>query len=192
MVKMCSTWPLLNKCALLKKRIEVGLQTPPSPRTPYIVYGKGQKFEIWILFLPWSLKQKLDVIYWPYGRVLSLKWLFLVRNGNFFTFGCCGVRKTLQIFLNVLSVPFRLIGIHFDHYKIKILIVNFCLFHRLYRGSEVTVGSEDTFQFFFKEENLFKRGQVEHVLTMANLKIKPSLSTPRPSSQSQYNCSEFG
>ena len=27
-----------------------------------------------------------------------LKWLFLVKNGNFFTFGCCWVSKTLQIF----------------------------------------------------------------------------------------------
>ena len=29
---------------------------------------------------------------------------------------------------------------------------------------------------------LFKRGQVEHVLTMTNLKLKPSLFTSRPSS----------
>ena len=32
MVKTCSTWPLLNKHAILKK-IEVGLQTPLSPQT---------------------------------------------------------------------------------------------------------------------------------------------------------------
>ena len=49
-------------------------------------------------FLPWSkcihcnlkgifmFKLKLDVTYRPHGHVLSLKWLFLVKNGNFFTF----------------------------------------------------------------------------------------------------------
>ena len=54
-VKTCSTRPLLNKYALWKN-FEVGLQTPPSPQTPYIglTYGKGQKLKIWILFLPWS------------------------------------------------------------------------------------------------------------------------------------------
>ena len=53
MVKTCSTWPLLNKYPLWKN-FEVGLQTPPSPQTPYIAYEKGQKLEIWILFLAWS------------------------------------------------------------------------------------------------------------------------------------------
>ena len=146
------------------KIFEGGLQTPPSPQTPYIAYGKGQKLKIWILFLPWlkcihsilkgiilTFKQKLDVINRPHCRVLSLKWLFLVKNGNFFTFSCCGVRKKSSNFpFNVFSVPFRLIGIHFDHCKNKIQIFNFCLFHRLYRGSEVTVGSEDPLQISFK------------------------------------------
>ena len=46
MVKMCSTWPLLNKYALKKeKKNEVGLQTPPLPQTPYIAYGKGKNFK---------------------------------------------------------------------------------------------------------------------------------------------------
>ena len=67
------------------------------------------------------------------GRNLQTPWspkqLFLVKNGNFFTYGCCGVRKTLQIFpLNVFGVPFRLIGIHFDHSKNKIQIFNFLPF----------------------------------------------------------------
>ena len=35
MVRECSTWPLLNRYALWKN-VEVGLQTPPSPQTPYI------------------------------------------------------------------------------------------------------------------------------------------------------------
>ena len=43
-------------------------------------------------------KQKIDMIYRPHGCILSLKWLFLVKNGNFFTFGCGEVRKTLQIY----------------------------------------------------------------------------------------------
>ena len=41
MVKMCSTWPFLNKYALWKN-FEVGLQTAPLPQTPYIAYGKDQ------------------------------------------------------------------------------------------------------------------------------------------------------
>ena len=39
------------------------------------------------------------------------------------------------------------------------------------------MGSEDQLQFFFLRAFLFRRGQVEHVLTMANLKLKPSLFT---------------
>ena len=79
MVKMCSTWSLLNKYALWKK-FEVGLQTPPLPQTPYRAYGKGQNLKIWILFLPWSkcihsnlkgmiipFKQNSDVIYRPHS-----------------------------------------------------------------------------------------------------------------------------
>ena len=57
---------------------------------------------------------------------------------------------------------------------------------RLYRGSEVTLGSEDPFYLiiylFFLRACLFKVCQVEHVLTMANLKLKPSRFTPRASS----------
>ena len=33
---------------------------------------------------------------------------------------------------------------------------------------------------------MFKRGQVEHILTMANLKLKPSLFTPRPKKSSPF------
>ena len=52
--------------------------------------------------------------------------------------------------LSVFSVPFRLIGLHFDQCKNKMQIFNLCLFHRLYRGSEVVVGSEDPLQNFLK------------------------------------------
>ena len=38
------------------------------------------------------------------------------------------------------------------------------------------MGSEDKLEFFFNGILV----QVEHVLTMANLKLKPSLFTPRP------------
>ena len=36
--------------------VQVGLQTPQLPQTPYIAYGKGKKkkMKIWILFLQWS------------------------------------------------------------------------------------------------------------------------------------------
>ena len=39
---------------------------------------------------------------------------------------------------------------HFNHDENKIQIFNFGLSHRLYRGSEVTVGSEDTLKIFLK------------------------------------------
>ena len=41
----------------------------------------------------------------------------------------------------------------------------------------MTVGTH--FNFFLKAY-LFKRGQIEHVLTMANLKLEPSLFMPHP------------
>ena len=44
MVKLCSTWPLLNKYALWKN-FEVGLQTPPLPQTPYIANGEGKNWK---------------------------------------------------------------------------------------------------------------------------------------------------
>ena len=52
----------------------------------------------------------MDMIYKPHGRILNLKWLFLVKNAyffTFFTFGSCGVRKTLQIF-HQMSLVFLL------------------------------------------------------------------------------------
>ena len=68
--------------------------------------------------------------------------------------------------------------------KIKFRFSIFCLSNRLNRRSEVTVGSEDPLQFFFSQRAyLFKRGQVEHILTIANLKLKPTLFMPRPSRQ---------
>ena len=45
---MCSTWPLLNKYAVYKKKkkkIAVGLQTPQLLQTPCIAYGKGTKLK---------------------------------------------------------------------------------------------------------------------------------------------------
>ena len=75
MVNMCSIWPLLNKYAFFKN-FEEGLETPPLPQTPYMVYGEGQKLKFWIFILPWSksihinlegiivpYKQKFDMIY---------------------------------------------------------------------------------------------------------------------------------
>ena len=88
------------------------------------------KIENLNLFLSWSkcihmnlkgitiaFKQKSNAIYRPHGCIFSLKWLFLVKNGIFFTFGCCGVPKILQ--------SFRLILIYFDHCKNKIQNFNF-------------------------------------------------------------------
>ena len=69
--------------------------------------------------------------------------------------------------------------------KTKFRFSIFGLFHRQYRGSEVTMGSEDTLKIFWKDM-FVQKGQVEHVLTMANLKLKPSLFTPRPNVQNCY------
>ena len=62
---------------------------------------------------------------------------------------------------------------HFDHGKNKIQIFNFWPSYMLCRGSEVKTNFK-----MFERKYLFKRGQLEHVLTMANLKLKPSLFTP--------------
>ena len=52
-------------------------------------------------------------------------------------------------FLSIVSsVPFRLIEYILTIARIKFNFSIFCLFHRLYRGSEVTVGSEDPLQIF--------------------------------------------
>ena len=69
---------------------------------------------------------------------------------------------------------------HLDHGKQKIRFSIFGFSHRLCRRAEVTVGSEDQLQIFLRAY-LFRRGQMEHVLIMASLKLKPSLFTPRPS-----------
>ena len=61
----------------------------------------------------------------------------------------------------------------------KFKFSNFGLSHRTHRGSEVTMGPEDPLQFF-ERAYLFKRGKVEHILTMANLKLNPTPFMPRP------------
>ena len=62
------------------------------------------------------------------------------------------------------------------------------LSRRLCRGYKMTTGSKDQLQKNFKRAYLSKRGQVEYVLTMANLKLKPSLFTPRPI---RHQCPKF-
>ena len=148
--------------------------------------AKNRKSEFLLFVLPWSkyihsnpkgiiilLKQNLDVTYRPHGHVLCHKWLFLVKNGNFSISGSCGVCKSVKISI-VFGVLFELIGIHFEHCNNKIRFSFFSFSHRLRRGGVWILTS-----MFLKV--MFKRGQVEHILTMANLKLKPSLFTPRPS-----------
>ena len=79
-----------------------------------------------------------------------------------------GYVKPFEFPINVFGVLFRLILIHFDHCKNKIQIFIFLPFHRLYMGSEVTVGSEDPLHFFkgiFVQDGssgtLFDHGQSE-------------------------------
>ena len=78
-----------------------------------------------------------------------------------------------------ITFPFRLLWMHFNHGKNKFRFSIFGFSHRLYRGSEVTVGSEDPLTIFLKAY-LLKKGQVEQVLTTTNLKLKPSPFMPRP------------
>ena len=44
--------PLEQICPL--EKFEVGLQTPPLPKTPCIAYGKGKKIENLLFILQWS------------------------------------------------------------------------------------------------------------------------------------------
>ena len=69
------------------------------------------------------------MFYRPHSHVLSPKWVILIQKKVFFvTFGRCGVLKTLKFSTNVFGVPFRLIGIQFDHFKNKFQIFNFLPF----------------------------------------------------------------
>ena len=104
-VKTCPIWSLMNNMPFKKSK---------CLSDPYMTYGKDQKMKIWILFLPWSkwihsnLRGSGIIVplnknwTWstnkPHGHVLSPKWLFLVKNGNSFTFGCWWVHKTLKTF----------------------------------------------------------------------------------------------
>ena len=151
------TWPLKNFWNWTSD------STVTFSQTPYKAYGKGQNLDIrislWIMVrnafhrnlkgIIITFKQKLNVIYRGHGRVWSLTWLKNVsKMVIFFTFGCCGVRKAIQIFNQMFPVfLFRLSGIHFDQCKNQIQIPwNVCLFHKLNIGSEVTVGSENPLQ----------------------------------------------
>ena len=132
----------------------VKMHSQQPKRNYYNVYTKiGRDLQT-----TWSRFKSLMVVFGQKWQFLYIWLLWCMWNLSNFP-------------LNVLSVPFRLIGIHFDHCKNKIQIFNFCLFHRLYRGS--------VFNFFLRAY-LFKSGQVEHFMTMANLKLEPSLFTPRP------------
>ena len=93
-----------------------------------------------------------------------------------------GLQITSNLCLNIITIPFRLLWMHFDHGITKFRFSIFSLSRRLCRGYEVTVGCEDVktnFKFFWMT-SLFRRGQVEHVLTMENFKLNPSLFTPHP------------
>ena len=46
----------------------------------------------------YNVETKIERDLQTHGRVVSLKWLFLVKNGDLFTFGYCEVCKTLQNF----------------------------------------------------------------------------------------------
>ena len=111
-VRTCSTFPLLNKYALLKKVLKWVFRPHRHLRSPIMPKWERQKIEkSWILFVSGSkciksnlkkelitFKKTLNAVYWPHGCGLSLKWAVLVKNSIFLTFGWCGERKTLQMF----------------------------------------------------------------------------------------------
>ena len=101
---------------------------------------------------------------------------------NFVTFGFCGVYKTLQIFnFSVFCVPFRLIGIHFDHFENN-SDFQFLTFPTGYMGggSEVTVVSEDP---LYIKKKIVKGIHVQEkssgiCFAHGQFKLKPSLFMP--------------
>ena len=102
-----------------------------------------------------------------------------------------GLVDHVQFLLNVIIIPFSSLG-SFECIltiaKTKFIFLIFRLFHGLCscRGSEVTVGSEDQLQKFLLSAYLFRRGQVEHSLTMVNLKSKPSIFTLRLTADTRF------
>ena len=58
-------------------------------------------------------------------------------------------------------------------------------------SSDPTVWGDDGVwrhtKIVLKGKIMFKRGQVEHILTMVNLKLKPSLFTPHPNVQNFHH-----
>ena len=64
--------------------------------------------------------------------------------------------------------------------RTKFRVSIFGISHRALRRSQVTAGSGDPLPIFFERVYLLKRGQVEHNLPMANLKLNPSPFTSHP------------
>ena len=85
-----------------------------------------------------------------------------------------GTQNPSNFPLNVFNVPFRLIGIHLDHCKNKIQIFNFCLFRRLCRRSEVTVGSEN-FSIYFLKSIFVQEGSSGTRFDYGQFEIRPAL-----------------
>ena len=85
--------------------------------------------------------------------------------------------------LNVIIISFRLLWMHFDHGKNKIQTFNLWPLPEakwwVWGDGTVWRPNSKTFRELSRVY-LFKRSHVEHVLTKANLKLQPSLFTPRP------------
>ena len=85
----------------------------------------------------------------------------------------------VQFCFDVIIIPFRLLWMHFEHGKKQNSDFPFLAFPLGYIGGLRWRWGLKT-HFKYLRAYLFKRGQVKYVLTMANLKLKSSLFTPRP------------
>ena len=124
----------------------------------YSLWEKAKKLKIWILFLQWSkcipinlkgtpktLNGKSEEFYVPHHSQMWQNYHFWPKKAIWDLKRDHGVYRSCPIFVQTLWYKLLLgyceciltLG------KNKIQIFNFGLSHRLYRGSEVTVGSED-------------------------------------------------
>ena len=142
--------------------------------------------KFWWQFYLEFLRQLLQDAY-PGMHIIFFQkkvWIILTQHTKFAQFWFEAIFLRLE--MHPLKDGATRAKLHFDHCRNKIQIfVFFALPIGLYRllivrGSEVTMGSEDPLQNIFLRAYLFKRGKVEHILTVVNLKLKPSLFIPRP------------
>ena len=95
-----------------------------------------------------------------------------------------GSADHVNFLLNGIIIKFKLLWIHCDQGKKRnsdFQMLAFPIGHRDWKPTSK----------IFERVYLFKRGPVEHILTMANLELKPSPFMPRPIVYSICKCQTF-